>query len=80
MRECPVCRLPTVEQRGLDAALALQLHGPRWISRRFPHLTKHQIEAHRDRCLGGDPLLAVARARGWLSDAELEAAEQEAAL
>lgn len=75
-KPCRVCALPTTGRCGVDAALALEIHGPAWIARRFLNLTKRDIKHHRDRYLCGDPLLAVAEQRGWLED--LEASEVDA--
>jgi hypothetical protein len=68
---CPVCKLPGRERHLVDVGLAVG-HGPAWIARRFKSLKRHQVRLHRDRCLEGDALVAVARERGWISEAGLE--------
>ena len=68
MKECRVCALPASERRGVDAALALKIHGLAWIARRFLNLSRRDVRHHRDHCLGPNPLIAVVRARGWTGE------------
>ncbi len=62
---CKVCLNP--EHRLINSALALAW-SPRRVATKFRTLSRAQIDRHRRVCLGGDPLLAVARERGWLEE------------
>jgi hypothetical protein len=64
---CAVCRSLGRERRLLEVGLALG-YSPRKLSRKFKALSRTQIAKHRDKCLGGDPLVAVARMRGWIDE------------
>jgi hypothetical protein len=76
---CAVCRSLSRERRLLDAALALG-YSPRRLSRKFKDLSRTQIQRHRDVCLGGNPLIAVGKERGWLNEEEGEGAAVDTGL
>lgn len=64
---CPACSMVRREVEALNVGLALG-KSPRRLSRSFMSLSRVQIKAHRDQCLLGDPLGAVARERGWTDE------------
>jgi hypothetical protein len=61
-KPCPVCA--SIEARIVDLGLAAG-RSPRRLARSFKLLKAHQIRRHRDRCLGGEPLRAVAEKMGY---------------
>lgn len=75
---CPVCSLPARERRGVDAVLALG-RGPDFVAPRFKNIKRRQVWQHLSKCLGGDALVAVARARGWITEAATSAQAGEGA-
>ena len=65
-----------IERRVIHVGLALG-KSPHLLSRKFKNLSRRQIKVHRDKCLKGDALTAVALQRDWITPDAVEPAPGE---